>query len=112
MPFPESQKNAMLDGTYQPPTHVAAFSGDPTGAGEELDRVAISFAAASGGAKEQTGQPVLTIPAGATVDHLAYFSAASGGILRFYDPVDPESYNNGGNYRVTTSLHDLNFGEP
>lgn len=109
MPYTEAAKNAMLDGTYTPPTHVAAFEGDPTAAGEELDRVAIAWDPASGGEKEQDGEPVLEIAAGKTVNHLGYFSAASGGTLLFWDSVTPETFGNDGTYRVTSSLHDLNL---
>lgn len=108
MPYTVAAKNAMLDGTYTPPTHVAAFQGDPTGAGVELDRVAIAWAAAAGGSKEQSANPQFAIGAGETVNHIGYFSAAVGGTLWFYDPVTPETFAAAGTYTLTSSQHDLN----
>lgn len=108
MPYTEAAKNAMLDGTYSPPTHVAAFDGDPTDGGEELDRVAISWSAATGGAKEQSANPQFDIDAGKTVDYIGYYTASEDGTLLFYDEVDPESFTNAGTYTLTSSEHDLN----
>lgn len=108
MPYTELARNRMLDGTYAPPTHVAAFAGNPESGGTEHDRQAVAWADAAGGVKEQSAEPVLEIPGGATVDHLGYFNGAD---LLFWDEVTPETYGADGTYRVTSSQHDLNLTE-
>lgn len=105
-------KNAMLDGSYTPATHVAAFQGDPTGAGVELDRQAIAWAAAAGGEKEQSAAPIFDIGAGETVNHVGYFDAGAGGNLLWWDAVTPEVFAGAGTCRLNTSLHHLNHLNP
>jgi len=107
MPFTDSGKNEMLDASTI--THVAAFEGDPTGAGVELDRQAITHAAASGGARDSTTQPVFAIDAGETVNYIGFFDAPSDGTLKAYKAVTPEGpYGAAGTYQLTDSDLDLN----
>lgn len=108
MPLTNFSKDGMLDGTYTPPSHVAIFNGDPTGAGVEIDRVAIAWNAAVAGVKEQSAAPVLDVPAGQTVNYVGYFDAAAGGNLLIYAAVTPEVYANAGVYQVNSSAHNLN----
>lgn len=106
MPYTDTGKANMLLALGA--THVAAFSGDPTGAGVELDRVAITWAAPAAGAREQAADPELAIGAGETVDHVGYFDAATAGNLLMYDPVTAETFASAGTYTLTSSAHSLN----
>lgn len=105
--FTNAGKHAMLDGSAAAAgiTHVEAYDGDPEGAGNPVGsgRVAISFAAASGGAKAASNQPALSIGAGETVSWLAYYDASSGGTLRAKEDVTDEAFGNAGTYTVTSA---------
>lgn len=107
MPYTDAGKNVMLDNLGV--THAAAFEGDPSGAGTELDRQSITFAAASGGARDSSDQPEFSIEAGETVDHIGFYDAASGGNLLAYATVTSEGpYGSAGTYTLTDADLDLN----
>jgi hypothetical protein len=107
MPYTNTGKNTMLDNIGI--THAAAFEGDPSGAGVELDRQAISFAAASGGSKAASTQPVFSIGAGETVDYIGFYDDPSAGNLLAYGSVTSEGpYGGDGTYTLTSAAIDLN----
>lgn len=96
MPFPVSELNTMLDSVTV--THAAAFNGDPQGGGSQVgDRAPVTLGAASGGVRQVTGSaPEVAVPAGATVNHWAYYDGATGGTLRFSESVEEETWAEGG----------------
>jgi hypothetical protein len=89
MPFTILGRNAMLDGAGWPPGFISAHTADPgengasevSGGSPAYARKAITFAAADGGVKAASNQPVLDIPAGTTVAYLGLWSLATGGVF-------------------------------
>lgn len=98
MAFPTASLNIALDAITSDITHAAAFDGDPQGGGSQVgDRVAVAFGDASGGEASITGDiPAVAVPAGATVDHWGFFTAATGGTLRASKDVPSETWNEEG----------------
>jgi hypothetical protein len=92
MGYSVAVQNAMLDlldesGTL-PATHLSLHTADPgdTGASEVAGgsyvREAITWAAASAGAKAINESPVFQVPAATTITHFGLWSAVSGGTFR------------------------------
>jgi len=107
MPYTTAGKNNMLDNLGV--THAAAYEGDPSGAGTELDRQTVSFNAASSGAIDSSDQPQFSIAAGETVDHIGFFDDPSAGTLLAYVTVTSEGpYGSDGTYTLTDADLDLN----
>lgn len=103
MTFPAAIRNGWLDDLTV--SHLAAFDGDPAGAGTEVStsRVAATFGAASNGARALSGTPEIPVPAGEQVTHVAAFSASSGGTLEaVYVLPAPDVFGNAGVVRVTS----------
>lgn len=90
-------------------THAAAYQGDPSNGGTELDRQAITWGAAANGEREQSANPEFAIGAGETVNHIGYYDAGTGGTLLMVAPVTPETFANAGTYTLTSSKHHLNL---
>jgi hypothetical protein len=108
MPYTTAGKNAMLDHLRSLITHVVAYDGDPQAAGVELDRQAIAFSAAAGGAIDSSNQPALNIGAGETVSFLGYINANDADALLAVQDVTNESFANAGTYTITDADLDLN----
>lgn len=108
MPWTNEGKNAMLAASGI--THAAVYDGDPSGAGTQIgSRQAITFNTPSAGSMDQVSAAIdFAVGAGETVDHVAYFTASSGGEMRAYDPVTSETFTAAGTYRLTESVLDLN----
>ena len=114
MPYSAAAKNAMLDALGV--THVSAHSANPgsTGASElsggspAYARKAITHAAATGGSRSASTQPVFDIPAGGVVAFIGYWTAVTGGTYLGYDDVVSESFAGQGTYTLSTNVLDLN----
>ena len=103
MPYTTAGKNVMLAALGV--THVTAFNGDPTATGTEIAtaRQPITLSVAAAGARDQV-EAAIDISVGAgTVNHIAYFTALTGGEMRAYDPVTAETFAAAGTYRLTES---------
>lgn len=83
-------------------SHAAAYEGDPLGAGVELDVQPITFAAASGGARAASTQPVFNIVAGETVTHIAIKDGAAGAIQASDDVTAEGPYGANGTYTLSS----------
>lgn len=104
--FTATGKNIMLDALGV--THVSAHSADPTDAGlNEISggsyaRQSITYSAASGGVKDSSNVPAISIPSGNTVAYFGFWSALTGGTFLGYSALDaPEVYANDGTITVT-----------
>lgn len=104
MPFSPAAKATMLDAIS--PSHVSLHSADPgtTGASElsggNYARVAATFNAASAGARALDANVDVTVPAGATVAYVGYWTALTGGTFLGSDQVTSEAFAAEGTYRV------------
>lgn len=91
MPFSTAGRNNMLGGVGV--THASLHSGHPADNGAaELSgggyaRVPVSFAAAAGGARAQTGSVDFTVPAGSTVQYFGFWTALTGGVFLGFQPL-------------------------
>lgn len=114
MPYSVQAKNAMLDALGV--THVSLHTANPgstgasevTGGSPAYARKAITHAAATGGTRSASTQPVFDVPAGTTVTHVGYWTAASGGTYLGYDDVTSETFAGQGTYTLTSNVFDLN----
>ena len=93
MSFTDAVKNAMLElldesSGSQPITHISLHTADPGTSGTSevtggsYARQAVTWGAASGGVKSNTGSLGFSVPAGTTVTHVGGWSASSGGTWR------------------------------
>lgn len=86
--------------------YVSLHDADPgtTGtdelAGGSYARVAVTWNAASGGALDSSNQPLINVPAGATVAYVGLWDAASGGNFQDAKQVTSEVYSAAGTYLV------------
>lgn len=108
--FTDSGKNEILDASTI--THAALFNGDPSGAGVEISggsyaRQPITMAAAAAGAISITTDETFDVPAGATVNYVAYYTALTGGTLKAYDDVTEETYGSAGQYVLDSSTFNI-----
>lgn len=107
MPFTNAAKDAMMGAIA--PTHVSLHSGAPgqTGASElsggGYARAPASFAAAVNGVRALSADVTLTVPAGATVNHVGYWTALTGGTFLGFDDVTQEVFGSAGSYIVTAA---------
>jgi hypothetical protein len=62
---------------------------------------------ASAGEIAITADAVFNVPAGATVDYVAYYDAATGGNLLAYDDVTSEVFGSQGTYTLDSSTFSL-----
>lgn len=102
--FTTAGKNEMLDASTI--ALAALFNGDPSGAGTELSggspayaRQSITMTAASGGQIQITTDAVFNVPAGATVNYVAFYDSG-GTTLLAYDDVTAESFGAQGTYTL------------
>lgn len=102
MPLIAATRNAMLDSLTI--THASLHTADPgtNGANEvtggSYARQAVTMAAASGGTRSASNQPVFSVPAATTVAWIGLWNGST--FLGSADPVD-EIFSNAGTYTVT-----------
>jgi len=106
MPITNSGKNIALDALGTSGGFVALFNGDPSGAGNEISggtyaRQSVTWNAASGGNLDSSNVPTFDVPAGATVNYIAVYSASTGGTLLAYKDVPSETFTSAGTYAIT-----------
>ena len=103
MPLTVTTRNAMLDSLTI--THASLHTADPgTDGSNEVTggtyaRQAVTMAAASGGTRSASNQPVFNVPAATTVAWVGLWNNSV--FLGSADPVD-ESFTNAGTYTVTS----------
>lgn len=107
MPLTTAMKNLMIERFRTEVTHVSLHSGDPgtTGANEisggspAYARKAENFAAAASGETATAADLTFDVPA-ATVAHVGYWTALTGGTFLGSDPVTNEVFAAQGQYVV------------
>lgn len=93
MPYSTAGRNAALGGVGV--THASLHSGFPgnsganeiSGGSPAYARKAVTFAAASGGSRAQTGTAVFDVPAAATVQFVGFWDALTAGNFLGYHPL-------------------------
>jgi len=108
-------RNAVLQSGLPATLYVEAHSADPTDAGTVakltgVARVAVPFAAASGGQKvPSAGTYEFDVLAGQTIAWVAYFDASSNGNCYAVDQLDAaETFTGNGKYTLTTQAISIN----
>lgn len=71
-------------------------------------RKSVTFSAAAEGSIDSSNQPVFDCPAGAVINYVGFFSAATSGTLLGIDPVTEETFGAQGTYTLTDADCDLN----
>ncbi|MGI5169880.1 phage tail fiber protein [Spirillospora sp. CA-253888] len=113
MPFTTATRDAVMDGTSIAAlcTHASLHTADPTTtggsevAGGSYARVAITWAAASGGTKTLTGSVTINVPSGTTITHFGLWSALAAGTFRGGGTLSAsQSYPTGGTYALTITV--------
>lgn len=105
-------KNLLLDSGIGAFGYLSLHSADPgltgtselTGGSPAYARQSITWAAAASGTKSNGADITFQVPAGSTVSHVGYWSAASGGT--FYGSravTEPESFSGQGTYTIATN---------
>lgn len=84
-------------------THMALFNGDPSGAGVEISggsyaRQSITWNTVASGNADSSNTPTFDVPAGATVNFVAYYDALTGGNLLAYRSVTQQVFSVAGTY--------------
>ena len=116
MPYTTEGKNAMLDALAAAATHMGLHTAAPstgtpnevTGGSPAYARKANTWNAAAGGALDNANAPVFDVPAGTTVTHVGFWTAATAGTLLAYAAVTNETFGGQGTYTVTDADLDLN----
>ena len=109
MALTEAARNAMLDHLATVAVFASLHTADPgtTGANEVTGgtpayaRKAITWNSASAGALDNNANPVFDVPAGTTVTHAGFWSAATNGT--FYGSIDvaDEAFTGQGQYTLS-----------
>lgn len=115
--YDATAKNLMLDQLATVCLRAALHSGDPGAANlatNELSggtpayaRKAITWAAATGGAMDETTSPVFDVPAGATVAWVSFWNT-TGTVRYLKKQVTSEVFGAQGTYQLTDTDFDLN----
>jgi len=103
-----AERTVRADDTASRLTHVTLYDGDPYGAGAEVPaivRVAITWdAAANGVAAQAAGAVTITVPVGATFDHVVGMTAAVAGTAIAKRLIAPaQTFAGGGTVDVSNS---------
>ncbi len=115
MPFVTATLNAMLDALS--PDTVSLHTGDPGSDGSANEvaggtppyaRKAIAFAAAAGGSRDSTNQPIFDVPPSTTLTHVGFWAGAT--FLGFKALTQSETFNLQGTYELTDA--DLTLTSP
>lgn len=107
-------KNTALDAITM--TYLSLHDGDPgdNGANEisggtpAYARKSVTIAAASGGARAQSDQPLFDVPASTTVSYVGIWDASTAGNYQGSGDVTDEVFASQGQYQVLTGNIDLN----
>ena len=91
----DSGRNDALNGLAATVTHVSLHNADPsttganelTGGSPAYARLAVSWAAAAAGVRDNSGALDFNVPAGATVLHLGLWTAITAGTFKGWFPV-------------------------
>lgn len=110
MPLNNNAKNAMLDEFGTLVAFVSLHTADPgtggtnevTGGSPAYARKSVTWSAAASGSKAASNQPVFDVPAGTTITHLGYWSAATSGTFYGSADITDETFANQGTYTVTS----------
>lgn len=116
MPYTNAAKNPMLDALAALATHVSLHTASPglTGANEvsggtpAYSRESITWNAASAGSLDSSNAPVFDVPAGTTITHVGFWTAASGGTFLGYGTITSETFGAQGTYTLNDGDLDLN----
>lgn len=105
MALNDTAKNLALDALGTAITHLSLHSA--ANAGAEISggspayaRKAITFDPATGAVLSASGSVSFDVPGGATVTHVGYWSAATGGSNYGYEAVTSETFGNQGIFQV------------
>jgi hypothetical protein len=115
--YDTTARNVMLDGLAAVCTRAALHTADPGGANSASNEVtggspayarkAITWAAATGGAMDETTSPVFDVPAGTTVAWVSFWNTA-GTVRYLKKDVTDEVFGAQGTYTLTDTDFDLN----
>jgi hypothetical protein len=116
MPYTTEGKNLMLNALAAAATHVGLHTAVPstatpnevTGGSPAYARKANTWNTASAGAVDNSNAPVFDVPAGTTVTHVGFWSAATSGVCYAYAAVTNETFGGQGTYTLTDADLDLN----
>src|SRR5690606_10831768 len=113
MAYKNEAKHVMLNALKEAITHVSLHSAYPATSGNEIsgggyERQSVTFSNPSGGAIQFSNQPQFSVPAGATMAAVGFWSAASAGTSYADAQVDTETYANPGTYTLESGSLDLN----
>lgn len=113
MAYKNEAKHVMLNALKEAITHVSLHSAYPATSGNEIsgggyERQPVTFSNPSGGAIQFSNQPQFSVPAGATIAAVGFWSASSAGTLYADAEVDEETYANPGTYTLESGTLDLN----
>ena len=111
--YSEAAKNAMLNHLAALVRFVSLHSGYPATAANELtgggySRQSIAWNPAASGAITASNKPVFTVPAGATVAAVSFWSEVTGGTQYGSAEVTQEVYANPGTYTLESVTLNLN----
>ena len=115
MPYTTAAKDIMLDalpGTMYASAHTAAPDGSGSNevSGGTYARESVTISASSSANRDSSTQPVLEIPAGTTVTHVGFWTAASGGTFLGFKTITAETFSNAGT--LTVSDADFSLSDP
>jgi len=111
--YTTAAKNAMLNHLASLVKFVSLHSDTPATAANEISgggyqRQSVEWNTAASGALTASNQPVFTVPAGAQVVSVGFWSAATGGTQYGWADVTEEVYANPGTYTLQSITLDLN----
>ena len=116
MAMTEAFRNYLLDGGDGTDviTHIGLFDGasEITGGTPAYARIAVTWAAASGGARRPTGDLTFDIPAGATVDGWRGFTALTDGTNYGGAALTAEDFAGQGQYKLLAASTGILASDP
>lgn len=110
MPLTTNTHNLMLDALPNT-VYASAHSALPSEAGSNeisggsYARKSFTLSAAVSANRDSSSQPVMDIPAGTTITHIGYWTAATGGDFLGYKAISAETFSNAG----TLTISDVDF---
>ena len=105
--FNTATRNAMLDGVTIDKASLHTADPGETGANElaggTYARQSITVGAAAAGVRDATALPTFSVPAGATVQYVGYWTAGSPDIFVGSDQVTAEAFAADGQYALSSA---------